>query len=67
MDWKPGNRVKVLPTHYGSGLQKRLGTVVRVVIGRLDTPMVEVEMDSHYLAGTGTVVFKPEDLTATTR
>lgn len=61
MNWKPDDRVKVLPTHYGSGLQSRLGTVLRTT----PTGLVEVEMDSTYLAGIGIVAFRPEDLTTT--
>lgn len=60
--WKKDDRVKVIPSHYGSCLAGRLGTVLR------DVPamsLVEVEMDSHYLAGIGIVAFKPDDLMAT--
>lgn len=59
--WETNNRVKVSPDHYGSGLQGRLGTVVRVT----SNGYVEVDMDSMYMAGVGIVAFRPEDLVAT--
>lgn len=54
-------RVKVAAHHYGSGLQGRLGTVLRVT----STGYVEVEMDSMSGAGIGIVAFRPRDLVAT--
>lgn len=59
--WKINNRVKVSPDHYGSGLQGRLGTVTRLTSNGL----VEVTLDSMYLAGIGVVAFKPKDLVET--
>ena len=61
MNWKPEDRVKVIPTHYGSGLQGRLGTVLRTT----QHGLVEVEMDSTYMAGIGIVAFRPSDLMET--
>lgn len=62
MNWKRGDRVKVKPTHYGTGMQKRLGTVFRTVPSM---NLVEVDLDSFYLAGIGITAFKPEDLMST--
>lgn len=56
--WVIQDRVKVSSTHYGTGLQGRLGTVLRVAPGGL----VEVELDSLYQAGIGIVAFKAGDL-----
>lgn len=62
MDWKVGDRVKVSPDHYGTGLQSRLGTVLRVT----PSGLIEVDMDSLYWpAGIGVVAFRPEDLLPT--
>lgn len=61
MNWKRCDRVKVIPTHYGSGMAGRLGTVLRVAPGGL----VEVDLDSHYNAGIGIVAFKADDLVST--
>lgn len=57
-----GDRVKVVPTHYGSGLAGRLGTVIRVI-----GPYAEVEMDSYYQAGIGIVTFRTGDLMSTSK
>jgi hypothetical protein len=60
--WKKNDRVKVSPDHYGSGLQERLGTVLRITPGGY----VEVDLDSfRWPAGIGIVAFRPEDLVAT--
>ena len=61
--WQPGDRVKVRPDHYGSGLQGRLGTVLRNTSGQ--GGYTEVVMDSMYNAGIGIVAFPPEDLMPT--
>jgi translation initiation factor IF-1 len=61
--WMNGDRVKISPTHYGSGLQNRLGTVLRTS----PSGLVEVELDSYYLAGIGIVAFKEADLLPTVK
>ena len=60
-EWKPQDRVKVRVDHYGTGLQSRLGTVLRTT----PTGLVEVEMDSTWQAGIGIVAFRPHDLEPT--
>jgi len=59
--WNINDRVKVSPGHYGTGLQGRLGTVLRVI----DDMRVEVELDSFYQAGIGIVTFCGDDLLST--
>jgi hypothetical protein len=59
--WATGDRVKISTEHYGTGLQSRLGTVLRTAPAGL----VEVDLDSHYLAGIGIVAFKATDLLPT--
>ncbi len=61
--FQPGDRVKVSPDHYGTGLQNRLGTVSR----SLRDQRVEVELDSFYQAGIGIVTFKEGDLMPTSK
>lgn len=56
--WKKNDRVKVAPHHYGSGMQGRLGTVLRTT----PSGLVEVELDSFYQAGIGIIAFKSGDL-----
>lgn len=59
--WTKGDRVRVSPSHYGTGLQTRVGTVLRTT-GKY----IEVELDSLHQAGTGIVSFSPEDLEPST-
>lgn len=57
------DRVKVASHHYGSGMQGRLGTVLRTA----PSGLVEVDMDSLYQAGIGIIAFKSDDLVPTAK
>lgn len=61
MKWLPGDRVKVVPEHYGSQMANRLGTVLRTS----GSGLVEVKMDFFQLAGIGIIAFKADDLMPT--